>query len=600
MSWFSNIISIFTSRFRIDDKKDERNSDMSLSKPLLVAAIDFGTTYSSWAFSLLNEYESDPTQMSAKQWQGHDSTKGPTTVLIQPDGITLEAFGFEAETRYAELIDEEKHDSYYFFKRFKMKLWDKKIERDMLIEDENSRHLSAKTVFALAIKWLKDDLWRVSNDRISGTIRENEIHWVLTVPAIWDNTAKQFMREAAKQAGIKEKKLTVALEPEAASLFCRHLPVERSGNETSLGKLKAGQRYLVLDAGGGTIDITVHEVLQSMDVKELFKASGGAWGGTKVDEAFKGFINDIAGFDAMGDLKRKHLDDFIDLFRRFENKKRSISPDKDSKTVIPLPLSLCSLIENRQGRALCDIIKNTSYASSVSMTNEKVKIDASVARWFFDTSVSSTVEHLKNILSSPVNRGVEAILVVGGFSESPMLQHAVGKEFGALKRIVPREASLAVLKGAVIFGHNPNAITERISKLTYGVKTTQLFDKAKHDPTKKIFYDGEARCDDIFSKHVEIGQKLKIGQAQSKERYTVCEINQTSADFPIFTTYQKDPMYTTNPGCTRVGKLSVPLSGSGLDRWASVRFIFGGTEIDVEATEESTGKVHNLNIDFLV
>ncbi|WAQ94596.1 HS12B-like protein [Mya arenaria] len=226
-------------------------------------------------------------------------------------------------------------------------------------------------------------------------------------------------------AGIKEKKLTVALEPEAASLFCRHLPVERSGNETSLGKLKAGQRYLVLDAGGGTIDITVHEVLQSMDVKELFKASGGAWGGTKVDEAFKGFINDIAGFDAMGDLKRKHLDDFIDLFRRFENKKRSISPDKDSKTVIPLPLSLCSLIENRQGRALCDIIKNTSYASS-------------------------------------------------------------------------------------------------------------------------------------------------------------------------------DPMYTTNPGCTRVGKLSVPLSGSGLDRWASVRFIFGGTEIDVEATEESTGKVHNLNIDFLV
>ncbi|WAQ94395.1 LOW QUALITY PROTEIN: HS12B-like protein, partial [Mya arenaria] len=195
-----------------------------------------------------------------------------------------------------------------------------KIERDMLIEDENSRHLSAKTVFALAIKY---------------------------------------------HAGIEEKKLTVALEPEAASLFCRHLPIERSGNETSLGKMKAGQRYLVLDAGGGTIDITVHEVMQSMDVKELFKASGGAWGGTKVDEDFKGFINDIAGFDAIADLKQKHLDDFIDLFRRFENKKRSISPDKDSKTVIPLPLSLCSLIEKRQGRALCDLITDTVYASSI-------------------------------------------------------------------------------------------------------------------------------------------------------------------------------------------------------------------------------------------
>ncbi|XP_052793991.1 heat shock 70 kDa protein 12B-like [Mya arenaria] len=383
---------------------------MSLSKPLLVAAIDFGTMYSSWAFSFRHEYESDPTQISAKQWLKHESTKGPTTVLIKPDGRTLEAFVFEAETRYAELIDEEAHESYYFFKRFKMKLWNQKIERDMVIQDENSRYLSAKTVFAPSIKLVS--------------------------------------------------KKQVALEPEAASLFCRHLPVERRGNKTSLGIPKAGQRYLVLDAGGGTIDITVHGVLRSMEVKELYKASGGAWGGTKVDEAFKGFINDIAGFDAMADLKRNHLYDFIDLFRRFENKKRSISPDKDSKMIIPLPLSLCTLIEKRQGRALCDLIKNTYYASSVSMTNEKVKIDASVARRYFETCVSSTVGHLKNILSLPVNRGVEAILMVGGFSESPMLQHAVSKEFGALKRIVPREASLAVLKGAVIFGHNTKAIKE--------------------------------------------------------------------------------------------------------------------------------------------
>ena len=33
-------------------------------------------------------------------------------------------------------------------------------------------------------------------------INENEIGWVLTVPAIWDFTAKQFMREAAKRVTI--------------------------------------------------------------------------------------------------------------------------------------------------------------------------------------------------------------------------------------------------------------------------------------------------------------------------------------------------------------------------------------------------------------
>ena len=37
---------------------------------LLVAAIDFGTTYSGWAFSFKHEFERDPTKISAKNWTG--------------------------------------------------------------------------------------------------------------------------------------------------------------------------------------------------------------------------------------------------------------------------------------------------------------------------------------------------------------------------------------------------------------------------------------------------------------------------------------------------------------------------------------------------
>jgi hypothetical protein len=51
--------------------------------------------------------------------------KAPTTVLIQPDGHTLEAFGYEAEDRYAELAEEGKHKVYFYFERFKMILFDK-------------------------------------------------------------------------------------------------------------------------------------------------------------------------------------------------------------------------------------------------------------------------------------------------------------------------------------------------------------------------------------------------------------------------------------------------------------------------------------------
>jgi hypothetical protein len=37
---------------------------------LLVAAIDFGTTYSGWAFSFKHEFERDATKVSAKNWTG--------------------------------------------------------------------------------------------------------------------------------------------------------------------------------------------------------------------------------------------------------------------------------------------------------------------------------------------------------------------------------------------------------------------------------------------------------------------------------------------------------------------------------------------------
>ena len=46
---------------------------------------------------------------------------------------------------------------------------------------------------------------------------------------------------------------------------------------------------------GGTIDITVHEVCFGGKLKELYKATGGAWGGTMVDNAFLDFIAKLIG-----------------------------------------------------------------------------------------------------------------------------------------------------------------------------------------------------------------------------------------------------------------------------------------------------------------
>ena len=46
---------------------------------------------------------------------------------------------------------------------------------------------------------------------------------------------------------------------------------------------------------GGTVDITVHEVMAKGNLKELLKASGGAWGGTQIDQAYWGFLCNLLG-----------------------------------------------------------------------------------------------------------------------------------------------------------------------------------------------------------------------------------------------------------------------------------------------------------------
>jgi hypothetical protein len=43
------------------------------------------------------------------------------------------------------------------------------------------------------------------------------------------------------------------------------------------------------------VDITVHQVQEDDSLKELYKASGGAWGGIQVDEAFKQMVIKITG-----------------------------------------------------------------------------------------------------------------------------------------------------------------------------------------------------------------------------------------------------------------------------------------------------------------
>ena len=67
----------------------------------------------------------------------------------------------------------------------------------MLLNDVSGKTMSAKTVFTSAIKFIRESALKIMKKRGVPYSSENEINWVITVPAIWSNKAKQFTREAA-------------------------------------------------------------------------------------------------------------------------------------------------------------------------------------------------------------------------------------------------------------------------------------------------------------------------------------------------------------------------------------------------------------------
>lgn len=72
------------------------------------------------------------------------------------------------------------------------------------------------------------------------------------------------------------------------------------------------------------MDIIVYEVLSSGRIKELYKVSGGVWGGIYVDEKFFDIIKEVVGDENFELFKKEDFVGYNDLRKDLEVKKREI------------------------------------------------------------------------------------------------------------------------------------------------------------------------------------------------------------------------------------------------------------------------------------
>lgn len=433
---------------------------------------------------------------------------------------------------------------------------DGELSEDLEINDVSGKPLSAMKVFSLSIKALKESLLNSLKTHGAETIESRDILWVVTVPAIWTEPAKQFMRDAAESAGIPRKQLKIALEPEAASIYCQYLPIEKlKGAEKGFTVSKTGTKYMVIDLGGGTADITLHEKLGEGKLKELDKASGGASGGTAVDHQFFNLLSDIIGHEILQTMKTKQRLAYIELCREFESAKRRVKPEVEEKVNLGVLYHLNEFCTKtvKSNLDFQGVLQKSAFNKTVTTYADKVRIDSVVLKKMFQPVISDILSYINSILKQKVAKGIDVVLLVGGFSESKVVQDEIKKAYPKFRVVVPFDAGLSVVKGAVIFGHLPTTIESRVMKYSYCATYTE--DKKQ-----------------IFTQLVTAGDSVPL------EHY-VTKMIMSSTDVlhvKIYYSNHKSPKCVDD--CWLFAEMPVPTPGQ---RRTMLQFVFGDTTLSV-------------------
>ncbi|XP_053389873.1 heat shock 70 kDa protein 12A-like [Mercenaria mercenaria] len=358
--------------------------------------------------------------------------------------------------------------------------------------------------------------------------------------------------------------------------------------------IESGTQYMVVDLGGGTVDVSVHGMSPDGTLNELHKASGGPWGGTNVDDNYIAWLAQIFGHRAVERFQTEDMASFFDLLRELETNKRSVRFDAMQPLIFKISAALKEISEEEEG----DTLSIRFAGKGVVVKRDKMKIDPAVVRQWFDGPVDNIIGHIKGILSDPSMGGVNTILLVGGFAESKYIQEKMIHAINYKRFIVPNDAGLTVLKGAVRFGHEPTIISTRVMKYSYGINVTRNYDVTKYPAYRITFVNGKPMVNSVFEKFVSAGETVRVGH----EACTFgIPVSMNSSAVAVFRAADPDPKFTTYPGCVKLGNLVVhhPEGDTLEDKLTEITITFGETELRVKAKIIKTGKEFNTIIDCL-
>jgi molecular chaperone DnaK (HSP70) len=565
-----------------------------------IIAIDFGTGASGYAITpRLLEGGSKRIEVF-NPCDESDDQKTVTAILFN-NSFEFVAFGSQALQRYAEIIDDE--DTALLFQTYKIHLLH--LHTNAISAD--GREMSLMKIISQTLKFISEKALQKLTEQV-GKVIKTKIKWVLTVPALWNEEHKQFMRKACVEAEIVDNlnahNLLLCLEPEGASMSVRE-----DTDESVKEQMAKGSVVMVLDCGGGTVDITIHKLLCNPQEKflceELLPSSGGCeWGSKFVDVYFEEFLKELFGSE-LYNIYLKNAICRLEILKHFEMLKRKFCPGSEERS----RLQLSYMGDSLSAKKLSELVKeyNQSHPPEFELKlrgSSSLDLPAILMCSFFQPLFENIKSKVAQLISQikAKSEDLKFIFMVGGFSESPYLKMEIKKTFetNSLQILVPRRPQVCVVRGACLFGLDPHSISSRIAKKTYGINTLTTFDPEKHPENKKVIIEGEDFCEDVFDAFVRAGDSVGNEEVHTK---TYCPVRsrQTVMRIIFYCTDSRDVDFIDEENVEQLGELTIDIGRpfqSVEDKTVKVTLRFGSTHIYACATNRDGTEIRNCEFKF--
>lgn len=315
-----------------------------------------------------------------------------------------------------------------------------------------------------------------------------KIEYVLTVPAVWSDAAKDATIKAAEKAGLGSS-LHMISEPEAAAIYALKTMEHNI--------LSEGDIFIVCDAGGGTVDLISYEImsLHPLQLQECVPGCGSVCGSALLNMRFENFVKARMGHAQFAGLCKQSPMSWEMALRFFEEHvKREFNPSNgyyehdDTEFFIPL-----SGVQD-------DASKGIKFGFLKMCSADLVEL----FRPLIDRVMALVEGQKRDLLTAgKVARGV---ILVGGFGQSRYLHATLQTRFGAIRKessapesnfnalglqfsvIQPLNAWTAVVRGAVLSNiEGQKILCSRRARRHYGVHCVHGYREGVHSPENKYW-----------------------------------------------------------------------------------------------------------------